>query len=357
VIKLEHISKLFDKTRVLEDLSLTINRGEFFTLLGPSGCGKTTTLRIIAGFIYPDSGNVLLNGRDVSRLPPEKRGLGMVFQNYALFPHMTVAENITFGLKVRRFSREQIRERVEKYLQLVRLEGYHKRRIAQLSGGQQQRVAVARALAIEPEILLLDEPLSNLDAKLREEMRGEIRSIQRQLGIAMVYVTHDQAEALAMSDRIAVFQNGTCTQIGSPEEIYHRPVNPFIANFVGTANIIPCKILQAGPDKILVEALGSRISLPSPGPRDLEEPGYLSVRPEGLEPCEPALADFTGEVEDVVFNGTLVYIRVRAVDMAIQVHILNDGAGDIPPVHGEIGLRIKKQRAFFVAGPAGVSHA
>ena len=241
-VELRNISKRFGAVQVLSEFTLTIREGEFFTLLGPSGCGKTTTLRLIAGFSFPDAGQILVGGRDVGGLAPEKRGIGMVFQNYALFPHLSVAENVAFGLKMHRFTKSIRTERVEKYLALVKLSGYEGRKISELSGGQQQRVALARALAVEPSILLLDEPLSNLDAKLREEMRVELRSIQRQLGITAVYVTHDQSEALSMSDRIAVFEKGLCTQIGRPDEIYNEPANPFIATFVGEdePHPLPC---------------------------------------------------------------------------------------------------------------------
>jgi iron(III) transport system ATP-binding protein len=355
MIRLENISKRFDKTKVLEGLTLSVDQGEFFTLLGPSGCGKTTTLRIIAGFIYPDTGNVFINGKDVSRIPPEKRGLGMVFQNYALFPHMTVAENISFGLKLRKLSKARIQERVDKYLELIRLQGYQKRKIAELSGGQQQRVAVARALAIEPEILLMDEPLSNLDAKLREEMRSEIREIQRHLGIAAVYVTHDQAEALAMSDRIAVFEKGKCTQIGGPEEIYNNPENPFIANFVGATNIVPCSITGYGDSWTEVETLMTKIKLPVPAGHVLPGEACLSIRPEGLEPCAPELADLSGILKEVVFNGSVIHLTVGIGNVNLQVQVLNDGSGSLPGVNGKIGLRIKERGITFIPA-SGADH-
>ncbi|OXM85970.1 ABC transporter ATP-binding protein [Paenibacillus rigui] len=236
-VTLEHVSKQFGSVKGVEGIDIHIKPGEFFTFLGPSGCGKTTTLRMIAGFYYPSGGRILFGRDNVTTLPPNKRNTGMVFQNYALFPHMTVFENIAFGLQVRKVPKPELIQKVERIQKLVHLEGYGSRRIDQLSGGQQQRVALARALVIEPNILLLDEPLSNLDAKLREETRLEIKRLQMELGITTIYVTHDQAEAMAMSDRIMVMQGGIVQQIGSPEEIYHRPVNRFVASFIGESNL------------------------------------------------------------------------------------------------------------------------
>lgn len=236
-VTLDRVGKMFGNVNGVDNVDIHIQPGEFFTFLGPSGCGKTTTLRMIAGFYYPSSGRILFGNSDVTRLPPNKRETGMVFQNYALFPHMTVFENVAFGLQVRKCSKPEIRERVERALGQVHLQGYGSRRIDQLSGGQQQRVALARALVIEPKILLLDEPLSNLDAKLREETRLEIKRLQMELGVTTIYVTHDQAEAMAMSDRIMVMQNGVVQQVGSPEEIYNRPLNRFVASFIGESNL------------------------------------------------------------------------------------------------------------------------
>jgi iron(III) transport system ATP-binding protein len=236
-VTLDRVSKQFGQSHGVSEVDVSINPGEFFTLLGPSGCGKTTTLRMIAGFYYPSEGRILFGDENVTYLPPNKRNTGMVFQNYALFPHMTVFENVAFGLKVRKKSKYEIKNRVTAALKQVDLDGYSDRRIDQLSGGQQQRVALARALVIEPKILLLDEPLSNLDAKLREETRLEIKKLQMELGITTIYVTHDQAEAMAMSDRIMVIRGGVVQQIGSPEEIYNRPVNRFVSTFIGETNL------------------------------------------------------------------------------------------------------------------------
>ena len=234
----DKITKKYGKVIAVNKVSFRVVNGEILSLLGPSGCGKTTTLRIIAGLTMPDEGKVLLGERDITRLPPEQRGMGMVFQNYALWPHMTVYENVAFPLRARRLPRDEIDKRVKEALELVKLYELRNRYPHQLSGGQQQRVALARALAVQPKVLLLDEPLSNLDAKLREEMRFELRELQKKLGITAVYVTHDQAEALALSDRIAVMNAGRIMQIGTPKEIYEEPANTFVADFIGKINFI-----------------------------------------------------------------------------------------------------------------------
>jgi iron(III) transport system ATP-binding protein len=236
-VTFEHVSKSFGKVRAVDDATFTIGEGELFLLLGPSGCGKTTALRIVAGFYKPDSGTLKFDGKEVNDLPPYKRNTGMVFQNYALWPHMTVYENVAFGLKVRNVTSTERVERVKRILDIVRMRDYADRLPSQLSGGQQQRIALARALVIEPSVLLLDEPLSNLDAKLRLEMRSEIRRIQKHLGITTVYVTHDQAEALSLADRIAVMNLGRISQLGSPREVYEYPENRFVAGFMGEANV------------------------------------------------------------------------------------------------------------------------
>ena len=232
-VTLEDISKSYGRTLAVESLDLGIGRGEFFSLLGPSGCGKTTTLRMLAGFVTPSSGRILIGGEDITRLPPEARNIGIVFQNYAIFPHMSVFDNIAFGLKMRKLDRAMIRTKVEAVLEQVGLSGMRERFERELSGGQKQRVALARVLVIEPEILLLDEPLSALDKKMREEMKFWIKDIQKSVGITTVYVTHDQAEALTMSDRIAVMNKGRMLQVGTPVEIYEQPASRFIAEFIG----------------------------------------------------------------------------------------------------------------------------
>ena len=239
---LEDISKRFGRTEVLKDISLSVEKGEIFFILGPSGCGKTTLLRIIAGFVSPDKGRIILNNRDITSTPPARRNIGMVFQNYALWPHLSVWKNISYGLEIKKYPDEIIKKKVEGVLEITKLTPFKDQFPANLSGGQQQRVALARAIINEPEILLLDEPLSNLDAKLREEMRTEIQRIQKQTGITMVYVTHDRREAMAMGKRIAVMNDGNVLEIGSPLKLYSNPVNRFTAEFLGEINIIKGKI-------------------------------------------------------------------------------------------------------------------
>ncbi len=287
-LRLEGVTKRFGSVVAVDDVNLGIEHGEVMSILGPSGCGKTTTLRLIAGFLKPDKGRILMGGSDVTDLPPEKRNVGMVFQNYALWPHMTVYDNIAFGLKIRKMPKEEIRRKVREVLELVRLEGFESRYPPQLSGGQQQRVALARALALEPQVLLMDEPLSNLDAKLREEMRFEVRELQKKLSITTVYVTHDQAEALAISDRIAIMNKGKIVQVGSPSEIYDNPANQFVASFIGISNFIEGELeaVEGGYGVVRLES-GSRVTCRLSS-RLLEEgkPSgrvLIVVRPENIE--------------------------------------------------------------------------
>ncbi|MBD0327244.1 MAG: ABC transporter ATP-binding protein, partial [Pyrinomonadaceae bacterium] len=244
-LSLENIEKRYETTRAVADLSLVIERGEFFGLLGPSGCGKTTTLRMIAGLETPDAGQIIFDARDVTHLSPERRGFGMVFQNYALFPHLNVFENVAFGLRARRKPKAEVAQKVSEALALVQLPGYERRSVDALSGGQQQRVAIARAIAIEPALLLFDEPLSNLDVALREETRGELRELVSKLGLTAVYVTHDQEEAFALCHRIAVMWAGRIAQIGTPREIYERPASLSVASFLGRNNFIRAMRLSA----------------------------------------------------------------------------------------------------------------
>ena len=236
-VVLHDITKYYGKIAACKAISITINNGEFFTFLGPSGCGKTTLLRLIAGFIQPDTGSISIDNIDITNLPPERRRVGMVFQNYALFPFMSVVENIEYGLRIQKKSAADIQKKTAYYLEMVGLAGFEKRQISELSGGEQQRVALARTLAVEPRVVLLDEPLSNLDARLRSSMRDEIKRLQKQLGITTIFVTHDQTEALAMSDRVAVFEKGKCIQTGTPEQVYTTPSTSFVAQFIGTINL------------------------------------------------------------------------------------------------------------------------
>ena len=259
LLRVEGLKKTFDGTQVLRDLSFEVGRGEFVTLLGPSGCGKTTTLRIVAGLLAPDAGRVVLSGSDITDAPPEKRPLNTVFQNYALFPHMNVEKNISYGLRMRGAKRAEWRPKVEEMLRLVQLEGCEKRMPGQLSGGQCQRVAIARTLILQPELLLLDEPLGALDLKLRRQMQVELKDIQKRLGVAFVYITHDQEEALNMSDRIAVMRNGRFEQVGTPEEIYDHPATRFAAEFIGQTNLLECDVEAMRADGMVLSYAGERI--------------------------------------------------------------------------------------------------
>ena len=259
LLELRELKKSFDGTQVLKGISLSVKEGEFVTLLGPSGCGKTTTLRIIGGMTEPDSGEVILEGKSILGLPPEKRNVNTVFQNYALFPHMNVEKNIAYGLKLQGVKKADRVKRVNEMLRLVQLEGFEKRMPSQLSGGQRQRVAIARAVVLGPKLLLLDEPLGALDLKLRKQMQLELKALQQELGIAFIYITHDQEEALNMSDRIAIMNDGVFQQIGSPEDIYERPETRFAAEFIGQANIVDVKVASVESDKLIVDFDGVKL--------------------------------------------------------------------------------------------------
>ncbi len=261
-LELSHITKDFGTVRAVQDLNLEVDRGEVLSILGPSGCGKTTTLRMIAGLEIPTSGSILANQRDITRVPARQRNIGMVFQNYALFPHLDVFENIAFGLRTRRLAQPIVEARVVKALKSVRLDGFERRSVHQLSGGQQQRVALARALAIEPEVLLLDEPLSNLDPSLREELRDQIREVVREFHVTTVFVTHDQQEALSLADRIAVMQAGVCRQVGKPGEVYDKPADAFVARFLGKANLLPAEngLLFVRPENVIIHGVSGGTS-------------------------------------------------------------------------------------------------
>jgi spermidine/putrescine transport system ATP-binding protein len=288
VITLDHVNKRFGDYIAVHDANFEIDRGEFFSMLGPSGCGKTTTLRMIAGFEQPTEGRILLEGQDVSRVPPYKRNVNTVFQHYALFPHMTVWDNVAFGPRSRKLPEPEIAKRVNELLEVTRLTQFRKRKPAQLSGGQQQRVALARALVNYPSALLLDEPLGALDLKLRQAMQFELKRIQRDVNITFIYVTHDQEEALTMSDRIAVMNEGRVEQIGTPEEIYHSPATVFVANFIGIANLLPATLAGVGEDRAVVTLEGdSRMECAAP--TWAAKPGVkatLMIRPERLHFAE-----------------------------------------------------------------------
>lgn len=314
---LQDINKAYAGSAACTEVSLAVEEGELFTFLGPSRCGKTTILRLIAGFIQPDKGKIFLGNRDITHLAAEKRQVGMVFQNFALFPFMTVAENIAYGLKVQQRSRAEQTEKVAKYIEMVGLGGFERRKVAELSGGEQQRVALARSLAVEPRVLLLDEPLSNLDARLRERMRTEIRSLQKRLGITTIFVTHDQIEALTMSDRIAVFDQGRCIQVGTPEDIYSQPGNSFVAGFIGESNLFRAEIDR---DVARISAgLTIRLARPAVG-------RFVSIRPQDITFNEAANSSsniFTGKVESKQCTGMAIEYRVRVEEIDFLVTVLN----------------------------------
>ena len=307
LIELQHITKIYDGHKVLDDLDLYFNENKFLTLLGPSGCGKTTTLRILGGFETPDEGHVIFDGKDITSLPPNKRQLNTVFQKYALFTHMNIAENIAFGLKISGKSRAYIDDKIKYALKLVNLDGYEKRMPDSLSGGQQQRIAIARAIVNEPKVLLLDEPLGALDLKLRQEMQYELIRMKNELGITFIYVTHDQEEALTMSDTIVVMNQGYIQQIGTPEDIYNEPTNAFVADFIGDSNIFPGIMLE---DKV-VELFGIVFPCVDTG-FGRNCPVDVVIRPEDVELGAPGTGTVDGVVYHLIFKGVHYEMEVTA---------------------------------------------
>ena len=315
LIDLVNISKSYDGVTVLDELNLYIRENEFLTLLGPSGCGKTTTLRILGGFERPDHGNVFFNGNDITGLPPNKRQLNTVFQKYALFPHMSVAENISFGLKIKNKPQGYIDDKIRYALKLVNMDGYENRYPAALSGGQQQRVAIARAIVNEPKVLLLDEPLGALDLKLRQDMQYELMRLKNELGITFVYVTHDQDEALTMSDTIVVMNQGYIQQIGTPEDIYNEPQNAFVADFIGDSNILDGRMIR---DK-LVEILDVKFDCVDTGFGE-NKPVDVVIRPEDVELVKPEKGILSGRVTSIIFKGVHYEMEVHANGYDWLVH-------------------------------------
>src|SRR5882762_2427782 len=323
-IQIERVTKRYGAVAAVRDLSLEINDREFVTLLGPSGCGKTTLLRMIAGFAAPDEGAIRVDGAVLSTpagvVPPERRGMGMVFQNYAVWPPKTVFQNVAFGLEVRKVSRADARARVTRVLELVNLAGLEGRFPSELSGGQQQRVALARSLVVEPGILLLDEPLSNLDAKLRERMRWELKELQRRTGITFVYVTHDQSEAMALSDRIAVMHGGEIMQLGAPRLVYTRPANRTVADFMGLVNLIPAKVIRAAGDESLVAVGGTHpVAVALPASATGGQAVHVAIRPESLRVIPAASISAAegavpGKVVELTFLGNIVDCHVTLDD-------------------------------------------
>ncbi len=352
-LKLSHVEKRFGAFTAVADFDLSAQRGEFVSFLGPSGCGKTTTLRMIAGFEYPDSGSISVDGRDITHLAPNKRNVGMVFQSYALFPNMSVANNVGFGMRVKKQPRAAIDKRVGELLELINMPEKRDRYPYQLSGGQQQRVALARALAIEPTVLLLDEPLSALDAKIRVALRHEIREIQRQLGITTVYVTHDQEEALELSDRVVVMSEGRIEQVGTPFEIYNFPATAFVASFVGTLNAIEARVVDPGSGRLSLA--GHEIRTTSRLTESAGQTVTVALRPEMIALTSPdgtsvAAVSATGPVSganrlpatvaDVAFLGSVVRVRTTVGDEATLVFVdtFNNPNLAVPPAGSPVVL-------------------
>lgn len=350
VVVFEHVVKVFAagtrrEVRAVDDFSLEVGRGELVTLLGPSGCGKTTSLRILAGFELPTSGDVYIEGQKVTYVPPQKRPTSMVFQSYGLFPHMTVFENVAYGLKVRRVPRQEIKKRVAEVLSLVGLEGLEDRGVGQLSGGQQQRVALCRAIVVQPKVLLFDEPLSNLDAKLRKGTREQIRRIQKELGITSLYVTHDQAEAMSISDRIAVMNAGRLQQLGTAEEIYARPANHFVADFIGEANFLTARVLACEDGVVRIQLFETEIELEQPGAAFA--PGQevdVVVRPEAVDLLPEGEGDTPAEVLFSHYTGSVVLYALRLPDGGrLEVQVANPQERGLLPVGAKVGVRLHRR--------------
>ncbi|MGE5704698.1 MAG: ABC transporter ATP-binding protein [Clostridia bacterium] len=352
-IRLEGINKRFGESHIVKSLDLDVHKGEFLTLLGPSGCGKTTTLRMIAGFEHPDSGVILLNGENVAGWPPNKRDINTVFQNYALFPHMNVRENIAYGLRLKGVASEEIKQRVNEALRMVQMEAFADRKPRQMSGGQQQRVAVARAIVNKPTVLLLDEPLGALDLKLRKKMQFELKVLQQKLGITFIYVTHDQEEALTMSDRIAVMNNGLIEQIGAPDIIYNRPATRFVADFIGETNLLKGKL--AGKVGQTVKVLLEGVSFPMSGSPELSDgmDVYVSIRPEQVSikrQRREEEACLIGRVTEQVFIGSF-YKTIVTLPTGVEMVVAQSASSDELVNHGEeVFLSWESDKAVVLAG-------
>jgi putative spermidine/putrescine transport system ATP-binding protein len=345
-LSLTNIQKNFAGNQVIRGIDLAVEQGEFLSFLGPSGCGKTTTLRMIAGFETPSEGNIFLDGINLTQFPPNQRNLGMVFQSYALFPNLNVTQNIAFGLEVRHTPKAQIQERVREMLDLIQLREYGHRFPSQLSGGQQQRVALARALAIHPRVLLLDEPLSALDAKIRLELRQEIRTIQQKLQITTIYVTHDQEEALSLSDRIVVMHDGVIEQIGTPFEIYNYPANAFVASFVGQINLLPVEIsdftrkeVKIGKQLVRVGRMGEA----------KDSVAQLAIRPEELQLGPASQGNtLTGQVAGVSYLGSVLRCKLQMEDQTISMDMFNSKNLSIPQVGQELSVHFSEEACWLL---------
>jgi spermidine/putrescine transport system ATP-binding protein len=360
----EACTKRFGGVTAVDDVSLTIPGGEFFSMLGPSGCGKTTTLRMIAGFETPDAGRILLQGGDVTHVPPAKRNVNMVFQAYGLFPHMTVAENIAFGPKIKKLGRSEIASRVAEVVRTVQLDGMEGRRPAQLSGGQQQRVALARALVNRPAALLLDEPLGALDLKLRKEMQLELKSLQQRTATTFVYVTHDQEEAMTMSDRIAVMNKGVVEQLATPRELYQRPASTFVAGFIGVSNLITMRVDRRDGGLLVMDLTeGQRILAVDPGSPAPEASATITVRPEWIKLASGEVGDRAshvgGSVVDVVYLGSVTQMIVELpTGDRLTVHRLNDEVGAVDPRPGDpVTLHWAAEHSFVIGDSGNIDIA
>lgn len=341
LIELVGITKSFGTEQVLKDLDLYILDNEFITLLGPSGCGKTTTLRIIGGFVTPDTGKLIFEGKDITSLPANKRQVNTVFQKYALFPHMNVFENIAFGLRIKNTPESEIKSRVEEMLSMVNLSGYEKRAVTSLSGGQQQRIAIARALVNKPRVLLLDEPLGALDFKMRQDMQYELKNIHKQAGITFIYVTHDQEEALTLSDTIAVMNQGIIQQIGTPEDIYNEPKNAFVADFIGDSNIIDGIMVR----DLLVNILGVNFPCVDTGFGN-DKPVDVVIRPEDVILTAPDKSDMKGVVTSLIFKGVHYEMEVMAHGYEWLVH-----STKMEPVGTQVGIYVEPENIQIMHKP------
>lgn len=349
-LEIENISKSFGKTWAVQDFDLQVERGELVSFLGPSGCGKTTTLRMVAGFELPTTGTVKIDGMDVTNQPPNKRDVGMVFQAYALFPNMTVAKNIGFGLKIAKQAPAEIQKRVEEMLTLIHMEGYGDRYPYQLSGGQQQRVALARALALRPQVLLLDEPLSALDAKIRVALRAEIRAIQQQLGITAIYVTHDQEEALSLSDRVVVMNVGRMEQVGAPFEIYNFPSTEFVAQFVGTLNAMRAEVSDPAAGILRIEGIpvqtAQNLKNAKPGDHLM-----IAIRPERLSfASEQKKANvIPGSIENITFLGSIVRVQVRVGRLTMYMDTFNNPYLELPKIGDQTEITCSREAVLALS--------
>lgn len=349
ILELKNISKVFGDVNVIKNVNLEIEKGEFVTFLGPSGCGKTTLLRMIAGFYNIDKGDIFLQGKKIDNVPPYKRNTPMVFQEYALFPHMNVYENISYGLKLQKINKEEEKKRVEEVLELMQLVNLGDRYPNQMSGGQQQRVAIARALVMNPDVLLLDEPLSNLDAKLRESVRVELRMIQQKLNINMIYVTHDQQEALSMSDKIVVLNKGEIHQYGTPREIYFKPKTKFVADFIGTTNFINEDVKSVSENEVLIEYCDSKLYVETDNKVNVGDSVYISMRPESVfitrEKQEDTLS-IKGDIKYFMFLGEKVRYFIN--DKLGKEWIVDHFNAGMDILEGEVFINVDKNRAHLI---------